>query len=79
MNEEQRLESQQAVTTNSSDKKSAKDYSKYFETVLTAPSLKEAKKRGKEEVSIIKTLKSLKSLKGWVKDVSFTFVHMAVK
>src|SRR3954469_6217131 len=47
MNEEQRLDSQQA---NSSDKKSAKDYSKYFETVYTAPSLKEAKKRGKDDV-----------------------------
>ena len=67
MNEEQRLDSQQAVTTNSSDKKSAKDYSKYFESVLTAPSLKEAKKRGKED------------LKGWVKDVSFTYVPMVVK
>ena len=50
MNEEQRLESQKVVTANSSDKKSAKDYSKYFETVYTAPSLKEAKKRGKEDV-----------------------------
>ncbi|CAM3707106.1 tRNA (N6-isopentenyl adenosine(37)-C2)-methylthiotransferase MiaB [Mesobacillus zeae] len=51
MNEKQRLESQQVQTVNSSDKKSAKDYSKYFETVYTPPSLKEAKKRGKEEVS----------------------------
>jgi tRNA-2-methylthio-N6-dimethylallyladenosine synthase len=50
MNESQRLESQQANPANSSDKKSAKDYSKYFETVITAPSLKDAKKRGKEEV-----------------------------
>ncbi|NHM29875.1 tRNA (N6-isopentenyl adenosine(37)-C2)-methylthiotransferase MiaB [Neobacillus terrae] len=50
MNEKQRLEGQQANTGNSSDKKSVKDYSKYFETVITAPSLKDAKKRGKEEV-----------------------------
>jgi tRNA-2-methylthio-N6-dimethylallyladenosine synthase len=50
MNEKQRLESQQVVTANPSDKKSAKDYSKYFDTVYTAPSLKEAKSRGKEEV-----------------------------
>ncbi|NRD78918.1 tRNA (N6-isopentenyl adenosine(37)-C2)-methylthiotransferase MiaB [Bacillus sp. BRMEA1] len=50
MNEKQRVESQQAKTVNSSDKKSVKDYSKYFETVITAPSLKEAKQRGKEEV-----------------------------
>ena len=64
MNEEQRLDSQQAVTTNSSDKKSAKDYSKYFETVLTAPSLKEAKKRGKEEVSYFKDFEISKEFKG---------------
>ncbi|MDP4105195.1 MAG: radical SAM protein, partial [Bacillota bacterium] len=50
MNESQRLEGQQVGTDNPSDKKSAKDYSKYFETVITAPSLKDAKKRGKEEV-----------------------------
>jgi tRNA-2-methylthio-N6-dimethylallyladenosine synthase len=64
MNEEQRLDSQQAVITNSSDKKSAKDYSKYFETVLTAPSLKEAKKRGKEEVSYFKDFKISEEFKG---------------
>lgn len=51
MNENQRLEGQQVATNNSSDKKSSKDYSKYFETVYTAPSLKDAKKRGKEEVT----------------------------
>ncbi|MGX6441904.1 tRNA (N6-isopentenyl adenosine(37)-C2)-methylthiotransferase MiaB [Neobacillus sp. K501] len=50
MNENQRLEGQQTKAANSSDKKSAKDYSKYFEQVITAPSLKDAKKRGKEEV-----------------------------
>ena len=44
MNEEQRLDSQQAVTTNSSDKKSAKDYSKYFETVLYGTILKRSEK-----------------------------------
>src|SRR3954469_13024437 len=64
MNEEQRLDSQQAVTTNSSDKKSVKDYSKYFETVLTAPSLKEAKKRGKEEVSYFKDFKISEQFRG---------------
>ena len=50
MNEKQRLEGQQVSAEHSSDKKSAKDYSKYFETVMTAPSLKDAKQRGKEEV-----------------------------
>lgn len=57
MNEKQRLESQQVQTANPSDKKSVKDYSKYFETVYTAPSLKEAKKRGKEEVKYHKDFK----------------------
>ena len=46
MNEEQRLASQQVKQP----KKEEKDYSKYFERVITAPSLKDAKKRGKEEV-----------------------------
>ena len=51
MNEKQRLESQQVVTETPSDKKSEKDFSKYFESVYVPPSLKEAKKRGKEEVT----------------------------
>lgn len=46
MNEEQRLASQQVKQP----KKEEKDYSQYFERVFTAPSLKDAKKRGKEEV-----------------------------
>ncbi len=50
MNEKQRLENMQVDTANSSDKKSVKDYSKYFTQVITPPSLKDAKKRGKEEV-----------------------------
>ena len=49
MNEQQRLASRQA---NSSTKKEEKDYSKYFESVYQPPSLKLAKKRGKEEVKI---------------------------
>lgn len=51
MNEEQRLEGQRVQSANPSDKKSGKDYSKYFESVYTAPSLKDAKQRGKEEVA----------------------------
>jgi tRNA-2-methylthio-N6-dimethylallyladenosine synthase len=47
MNEQQRLQS-----TIASSKTSDKDYSKYFENVYQAPSLKDAKKRGKEEVQI---------------------------
>lgn len=49
MNEKQRLESQQ-VQQNPVDKKSEKDYSQYFQTIYTPPSLRDAKKRGKEEV-----------------------------
>ncbi len=48
MNEKQRLELSQVQTIDSSEKK---DFSKYFETVYTPPSLKDAKKRGKEQVS----------------------------
>ncbi len=51
MNEKQRVEAGQVVTGNSSDKKSEKDFSKYFESVYVPPSLKDAKKRGKEEVA----------------------------
>ncbi|WP_203362381.1 tRNA (N6-isopentenyl adenosine(37)-C2)-methylthiotransferase MiaB [Bacillus sp. REN10] len=50
MNEEQRKHGQQVSENNPTDKKSEKDYSKYFESVYQPPSLKEAKKRGKEEV-----------------------------
>ncbi|WP_102346865.1 tRNA (N6-isopentenyl adenosine(37)-C2)-methylthiotransferase MiaB [Bacillus sp. Marseille-P3661] len=52
MNEKQRLESQQINGSNSSDKKSAKDYAKFFETTYQPPSLKDAKKRGKEDVTV---------------------------
>ncbi|MGE7766470.1 tRNA (N6-isopentenyl adenosine(37)-C2)-methylthiotransferase MiaB [Peribacillus sp. NPDC096540] len=50
MNEKQRLESQRVQAENPADKKSDKDYSKYFQAVYIPPSLKDAKKRGKEEV-----------------------------
>lgn len=50
MNEEQRLQSTQ-VKASPSDDKAEKDYSQYFQSVYTPPSLKEAKKRGKEQVS----------------------------
>ncbi|WP_019242220.1 MULTISPECIES: tRNA (N6-isopentenyl adenosine(37)-C2)-methylthiotransferase MiaB [Bacillus] len=50
MNEKQREQSQQVTTQNPADKKSEKDYSKYFEKTYVAPSLKDAKKRGKEAV-----------------------------
>lgn len=47
MNEESRILGSQAKT----EKKPEKDYSKYFEHVYQPPSLKDAKKRGKEAVN----------------------------
>ncbi|WP_077617899.1 tRNA (N6-isopentenyl adenosine(37)-C2)-methylthiotransferase MiaB [Bacillus sinesaloumensis] len=51
MNEKQRLESTQVKPA---DKKSEKDYSQYFQSVYQPPSLKDAKKRGKEQVNYLK-------------------------
>lgn len=51
MNEESRLQSTQIKETTSPEKNVEKDYSKYFQAVYTPPSLKDAKKRGKEEVA----------------------------
>jgi tRNA-2-methylthio-N6-dimethylallyladenosine synthase len=48
MNEEQRKHGQQVAENK--DKKTEKDYSKYFQSVYIPPSLKDAKKRGKESV-----------------------------
>ncbi|WP_062105008.1 tRNA (N6-isopentenyl adenosine(37)-C2)-methylthiotransferase MiaB [Bacillus niameyensis] len=48
MNEKQRLESQQAQRPK--DSKVEKDYSKYFQSVYMPPSLKDARRRGREEV-----------------------------
>ncbi|MEK3886899.1 tRNA (N6-isopentenyl adenosine(37)-C2)-methylthiotransferase MiaB [Bacillus sp. FSL K6-3431] len=50
MNEKQRLESQQLIKSSTETSKKEKDYSQYFQSVYTPPSLKDAKKRGKEEV-----------------------------
>jgi len=61
MNEKQRIESGQV---NPSDKKSEKDYSKYFEAVYVPPSLKDAKKRGKEEVKYHSDFKISEQYKG---------------
>lgn len=55
MNEEQRKQQTQSMGgTSSADKKSGqnKDYSQYFQTTFTPPDLKQAKKRGKEDVSV---------------------------
>lgn len=64
MNEKQRLQSQQVNTNHPADKKSGKDYSKYFETVYIPPSLKDAKKRGKEEVKYHKDFAVSEDFKG---------------
>jgi len=48
MNEEQRLQSSQVKPL---PKKTEKDYSQYFQSVYAPPSLKDAKKRGKEEIT----------------------------
>ncbi len=79
MNEKQRLEGQQVQSINPSDKKSEKDYSKYFETVYTAPSLKDAKKRGKEEVKYHKDFDLPEEFIGLGKGRNFIFVHMDAK
>ena len=52
MNEKQRLKAGLVKPDTVKDSSvPEKDYSKYFETVYTPPSLKEAKKRGKEEIA----------------------------
>ncbi|MGP1907582.1 tRNA (N6-isopentenyl adenosine(37)-C2)-methylthiotransferase MiaB [Metabacillus sp. JX24] len=61
MNEKQRLESSQVTP---SDKKSEKDYSKYFQAVYMPPSLKDAKKRGKEEVKYQNDFKISEEFRG---------------
>ena len=48
MNEEQRLQNSQVKQL---EKSIEKDYSQYFQSVYVQPSLKEAKKRGKEEIA----------------------------
>ena len=64
MNEEQRVASQQVNQPKPSNTKTEKDYSKYFERVITAPSLKDAKKRGKEEVNYHKDFSIPQEFKG---------------
>ncbi|MCR6096121.1 tRNA (N6-isopentenyl adenosine(37)-C2)-methylthiotransferase MiaB [Salipaludibacillus agaradhaerens] len=55
MNEEQRKQQTKVMEeTSSADKKSVKekDYSQYFQTTFVPPDLKQAKKRGKEDISV---------------------------
>ncbi|AXH98770.1 tRNA (N6-isopentenyl adenosine(37)-C2)-methylthiotransferase MiaB [Sporosarcina sp. PTS2304] len=50
MNEEQRVQAELATKEVPHANTTEKDYSKYFDSVYTGPSLKDAKKRGKEEI-----------------------------
>ncbi|MCR8851687.1 tRNA (N6-isopentenyl adenosine(37)-C2)-methylthiotransferase MiaB [Lysinibacillus fusiformis] len=70
MNEEQRLANQQVNQPKKEDKPE-KDYSKYFEKVFTAPSLKDAKKRGKEDVKYHKDFSIDEQFAGMGKDRTF--------
>ncbi|GIN83621.1 tRNA-2-methylthio-N(6)-dimethylallyladenosine synthase [Heyndrickxia sporothermodurans] len=71
MNEKQRLEGQQVTIKNPSDKKSEKDYSKYFQSVYIPPNLKEAKKRGKEEIKYEKDFEIDEEFRGMGKGRKF--------
>lgn len=78
MNEEQRLANQQVNQPKKEDKPE-KDYSKYFEKVFTAPSLKDAKNVAKKMSSIIRILALQKSSQKWAKIAPSIFVLMAAK
>lgn len=71
MNEEQRISGQQVKSANPADKKSVKDYSKYFETIYVPPSLKDAKRRGKEQVRYHKDFAIPEEFKGMGKGRKF--------
>ncbi len=71
MNEEQRISGQQVKSANPADKKSVKDYSKYFETIYVPPSLKDAKRRGKEQVRYHKDFAIPEEFKGMGKGRTF--------
>lgn len=76
MNEKQKLESGQV---HPSDKKSEKDYSKYFEVAYIPPSLKDAKNEARKPLLIIMTLKFLNNLKDWETEESSISVRTAAK
>ena len=61
------------------DKKSEKDYSKYFQAVYTPPSLKEAKKRGKEEIEYHNDFAIPEQFKGMGKTENFIYAHTVAK
>ncbi|MDV6377575.1 tRNA (N6-isopentenyl adenosine(37)-C2)-methylthiotransferase MiaB [Sporosarcina sp. GW1-11] len=71
MNEEQRLQAGLATGDASKQKTTEKDYSKYFESVYSGPSLKDAKKRGKEEVEYHDNFQIDSRFKGMGQDRKF--------
>jgi tRNA-2-methylthio-N6-dimethylallyladenosine synthase len=70
MNEKQRLESRQAKQSPSFQKQE-KDYSKYFQTVYMPPSLKAARRRGREEVKYHEDFEIPDELRGMGKGRKF--------
>lgn len=78
MNEKQRLESQQAKQQTSFQKQE-KDYSQYFQTVYMPPSLKDARKRGREEIEYHKDFEIPDELREIGQGESFTSVRMDAK
>ncbi|MEQ6389742.1 tRNA (N6-isopentenyl adenosine(37)-C2)-methylthiotransferase MiaB [Bacillaceae bacterium S4-13-58] len=81
MNEQQRKAGQQIKAVDSADKKSdvkkslaektTADYAKYFETTYQPPSLKEAKRRGKENVEVYYDFDVPEDIKGIGKGKKF--------
>lgn len=74
MNEEQRKEQERTLEeTVSADKKSgqAKDFSQYFQTTYQPPDLKNAKKRGKEDVFVHYDFEIPETMKGIGKGKKF--------
>lgn len=69
MNEKQRLESRQVQQSFSPSKE--KDYSKYFQTVYMPPSLKDARRRGREEIKYHKDFEIPDELRGMGKGRKF--------
>ncbi|OEH94129.1 tRNA (N6-isopentenyl adenosine(37)-C2)-methylthiotransferase MiaB [Bacillus solimangrovi] len=76
MNEQQRKETTKIKQSNPGDKKSLKektseDFAKFFETTYVAPSLKDAKKRGKEEIKVHRDFEIPEDMIGVGKDKKF--------
>lgn len=68
MNEKQRLDSQISVKKT---EKSTEDFAKYFQTTYQAPNLKDAKRRGKENVNVHYDFEIPENIKNLGKDKKF--------